>query len=392
MKLFSFCSGLIYGAMKKSVTLTLLAAALVALASAAGNPLPPDSTLRRMAAQMLMVGFRGDTVDENSDAARYVRDLGVGAIILFDIDLTGDATLGSRNITSRDKLEQTTARLRGWSRTPLLIALDQEGGRVARLKPQYGFTPTVSAASLGRAANADTTRHYAALIAGDLARSGVNVNLAPVVDLHDPLCPPLGGIDRCFSANADSVAWHAGIFIDEHHRHGVLTTLKHFPGHGHAHGDSHWGLVDITSTWTDDDLQPFQTLIDNHRADIIMTAHVFLRDIDPDYPATLSRDIIDGLLRKRLHYDGVVLSDDMYMQGIIDNFDIDNAIVLAINAGVDMLCVGNNISTGFEADRPFRLVDLIVNAVHDGRIPFERIIEANARIARLKHTPLLEHR
>lgn len=370
--------------MRKIFILSLLACVLLPVAAQAGQTLPPDSTLRRMAAQMLMVGFRGDTVGPDSDAARYVRDLGVGAVILFDVDLTGDATPGSRNITSRRQLEQTTRRLRAWAKTPLLIALDQEGGRVARLKTQYGFQSTVTAEYIGQVNSLDTTAFYASRIADDLARSGVNVNLAPVVDLLDPDSPGLGKIQRCFSPDPDIVARNASVFIDCHHRKGVACTLKHFPGSGHARDDSHWGLVDITGVWTERDLQPYRRLIDHNLADVIMTSHVFLRSIDPDYPATLSRRILTDLLRGKLRYDGVILSDDMYMQGIIDLYQIESAIVLAINAGVDMLCVGNNISTGFEADRPFRLVDIIVSAIKDGRIPLSRVQDANRRIAALK--------
>ena len=370
--------------MRKIFILGLLAWVLLPVAAQAGQTLPPDSTLRRMAAQMLMVGFRGDTVGPDSYAARYVRDLGVGAVILFDVDLTGDATPGSRNITSRRQLEQTTRRLRAWAKTPLLIALDQEGGRVARLKTQYGFQSTVTAEYIGQVNSLDTTAFYASRIADDLARSGVNVNLAPVVDLLDPDSPGLGKIQRCFSPDPDIVARNASVFIDCHHRKGVACTLKHFPGSGHARDDSHWGLVDITGVWTERDLQPYRRLIDHNLADVIMTSHVFLRSIDPDHPATLSRRILTDLLRGKLRYDGVILSDDMYMQGIIDLYQIESAIVLAINAGVDMLCVGNNISTGFEADRPFRLVDIIVSAIKDGRIPLSRVQDANRRIAALK--------
>ncbi len=370
--------------MRKIFILSLLAWVLLPVAAQAGQTLPPDSTLRRMAAQMLMVGFRGDTVGPDSDAARYVRDLGVGAVILFDVDLTGDATPGSRNITSRRQLEQTTRRLRAWAKTPLLIALDQEGGRVARLKTQYGFQSTVTAEYIGQVNSLDTTAFYASRIADDLGRSGVNVNLAPVVDLLDPDSPGLGKIQRCFSPDPDIVARNASVFIDCHHRKGVACTLKHFPGSGHARDDSHWGLVDITDVWTERDLQPYRRLIDHNLADVIMTSHVFLRSIDPDHPATLSRRILTDLLRGKLRYDGVILSDDMYMQGIIDLYQIESAIVLAINAGVDMLCVGNNISTGFEADRPFRLVDIIVSAIKDGRIPLSRVQDANRRIAALK--------
>lgn len=341
--------------------------------------MPADSTLRRWAAQMLMVGFRGDSIDAASDAARYVRDLRVGGIILFDVDLTGSATIGSRNITSRAQLAHLTATLRRFAGYPLIIAADQEGGKVQRLKPPYGYEPIPSAQYIGTVNNPDTTRHYGALMATQLSSSGVNLNLAPDVDVYHPDCPAIGKLQRSYGDTARIVR-NAALIIDEHHRQGVLCALKHFPGHGSATTDSHWGFVDVTGTWSPAELAPFARLIDQGRADVVMTAHIFNRRLDPDYPATLSRRTIQGLLRDSLHYDGVVLTDDLYMEGIINHFSIDSALVLAINAGADMLCVGNNINTGFEADRPFRLVDMIVQAVKDGRIPWQRLEQSHRRL------------
>ena len=128
----------------------------------------PDSVLRRCAARMLMVGFRGDSITEKSDAARYVRDLGVGGIILFDIDLTGSAKIGSRNITEKSRLARLTADLRREAHRNLLIAIDQEGGTVRRLRPEYGFLPAVSAEYLGKINNRDTTFAHAERIAAEM--------------------------------------------------------------------------------------------------------------------------------------------------------------------------------------------------------------------------------
>ena len=294
--------------------------------------LPSDSVLRRYAAGMLMVGFRGDSVTEDCDAARYVRDLKVGAIVLFDIDMTGEATLGSRNITSKERLTRMTSQLQAWADYPLLIATDQEGGKVARLKPQVG--------------------HFL----------------------------------RCYSVDPQVIARHAGWFIDECHRQDVLCTLKHFPGHGNAIDDSHYGFVDVTNGWTPQELEPFRMLIDAGKADMVMTAHLFNRNIDDEYPATLSAKTINGLLRGQMGYDGVVVTDDLYMQAIRNQYSIPTALELAINAGADLICVGNNISTGFEADRPFKLVDMIVNSVKQGRIPWERLQESHERIMKLTNT------
>ena len=167
------------------------------------------------------------------------------------------------------------------------------------------------------------------------------------------------------------------------HRRHVLNAVKHFPGHGNALGDSHWGFVDVTESWQPEELEPFRQLIKKHQVDVVMTAPIINGNIDPDYPATLSRKTIHGVLRQQLGYDGVVVSDDLYMEAIINKYDIENALVLAINAGCDLLCVGNNINTGFEADRPFRLVDLIVKNVKNGRIPWARLLHRHKRIEKL---------
>ena len=366
----------------KRILLTL--AIVLTAANSLFAQLPPDSVLRRYAAGMLMVGFKGDSVTEDCDAARYVRDLKVGAIVLFDIDATGDATIGSRNITSKERLTRMTAQLQAWADYPLLIATDQEGGRVARLKPQYGFLPTVTAEYLGTVDNEDTTRYYASRIAREMRESGVNVNLAPVVDVLNHDCAAVGHYNRCYSIDPQVIVRHAGWFIDENHRQGVLCTLKHFPGHCNAIDDSHYGFVDVTNAWTPVELEPFKMLIDEGKADLIMTAHLFNRNIDEDYPATLSSKTINGLLREQMGFDGVVVTDDLYMQAIRNQYSISTALELAINAGADLICAGNNISTGFEADRPFKLVDMIVNSVKEGRIPWERMEQSHERIMRLQ--------
>ena len=352
-------------------------------AGVAYGQLPADSVLRRYAAQMLMVGFKGDSINDQSDAARYVRDLKVGAIVLFDVDLTGDATIGSRNVTSTGQLAELTSKLQGYADYPLLIALDQEGGRVVRMKTQYGFRPIVSAKYLGETDNEDTTRFYGHRMGEELHRYGVNINLAPVLDLDNPQCPAIGKLDRSYGASPSQVLRHARWLIDEHHKQGVLCAVKHFPGHGSAISDSHWGFVDVTQTWNPQELIPFRKLINDGRVDLVMTAHIFNQKLDPDYPATLSRKTLDGLLRKKLGFDGVVVTDDMYMEGIINKYSIERALVLAINAGADLICVGNNINTGFEADRPFRLVDIIVAAVKRGEIPYARLLQSHNRIERL---------
>ncbi len=351
---------------------------------AQSQQLPGDSLLRREVARMLLVGFTGNTINSQSDAARYVRDLHVGGVILFDLDLTGTRKLGSRNVTSKEQLTQLTSDLQSYADEPLIIAADQEGGLVCRLKTQYGFKPTVNALYLGTTDNRDTTMFYAQQIAQELSQCGVTLNLAPVLDVHLDNNPHLGHYKRCFSTDVDVITRHATWMIDAHHSQGVLCAAKHFPGQGNATGDSHLELVDVTNQWTPQELEPYKRLIAQNKIDVVMTAHIYNHQLDPDYPATLSSKTIGGVLRDQLGFDGVVVSDDMYMEGILSQHSVPEAFALAINAGVDLLLVGNNIETGAEANRPFQLVDMIVDLVKTGRVSYERIHQSSERIKRLK--------
>ena len=284
--------------MKRKLFLSLAAVLMAAFAIKA--QIPSDEQLRRYAAQMLMVGFKGNTVDAESDAARYIRDLKVGSIVLFDIDLTGTAKLGSRNITSQEQLAKLTADLQAFADYPLLIAADQEGGRVQRLKPAYGYEKLPEAEYLGNLDNRDTTKHYARLMTEQLASSGVNLNLAPVLDVLNPECPPIGKLHRSFGSDADVIVRQAGIQIDEMHRRHILNVVKHFPGHGNALGDSHWGFVDVTDTWTPAELEPFRKLIKKGKVDMVMMRIV---DIIYSLPDMLMVVLLSVVLREVINVD-----------------------------------------------------------------------------------------
>lgn len=155
--------------------------------------------------------------------------------------------------------------------------------------------------------------------------------------------------------------------------------LKHFPGHGSSLGDSHQGYVDISDTWSKKELEPYQTLIDSKDVDMIMTAHVFNSHLDKKYPATLSYKINTKLLREQMNYRGVIVSDDMQMKAISQNYSVKESVALAINSGVDMLLFGNQLANQ-DIDA---LVDLILTQVKSGEIPEARIKESNKRIEQL---------
>ena len=331
---------------------------------------------------MVVVGFRGRTADEAEPTLRQVTDLGLGGVVLFSVDqLTG----GPRNVESPEQLAALVEALQSAARVaPLLVAIDQEGGRVARLGPANGFPPPPqSAAELGRLDDIAVTRAEGRAAAEVLAAAGITLNLAPVVDLAvNPDNPIIAALDRSFGVDPVKVAAQAGAFIDGHHDVGLRCTLKHFPGHGSSTGDSHLGVVDVTDTWTDAELEPFATLVMDGRADAVLTAHVFNARLDPDHPATLSRATITGLLREQLGWDGAVVSDDMQMGAIRDAYGYEEAVALAIEAGIDLLVVANQIV--YEPEVAVRSVDAIEALVRSGRISEARINESWRRISALK--------
>jgi beta-N-acetylhexosaminidase len=337
--------------------------------------------LERKLAQMLLLGFPGETIEQGSPIDDAIKLYGVGGVVLFDNNI--DLGVTNRNITGPAQLKRLTESLRTSSATPLLIALDQEGGIVARLKDRYGFPPSVSAQYLGEQNDLGLTARSADSMAATLAEYGFNLNLAPVVDLNtNPDNPVIALKQRSFSANPNLVSSHAIEFIRSHHRQHIHTCLKHFPGHGSSRDDSHLGLVDVTNYWSEDELIPYQILINQGLCDMVMTAHTFNTRIDPDYPATLSKATIDGLLRKRLGFDGVVVSDDLNMGAIVMHYSYETAVEKAINAGVDLLIVAND--KAYRPDIMPRSIEFLVKMVEQDKISRERIDQACGRIMALK--------
>jgi len=304
----------------------------------------------------------------------------LGNVVLFDWHQAGQA---SANIHSPRQLAELTGQIKTLAPKLPLIAVDQEGGQVARLNPARGFPATVSAREMGEVNSVSFTHRNASAMAGVLRTAGINLNLAPVVDLNiNRRNPVIGALGRSFSHDPAVVTAHALDFIRAHREHGVLCCLKHFPGHGSSSQDSHLGFVDVSDTWSEAELAPYRAIIASGQADAIMTAHVFNRHLDAELPATLSRRTVDGLLRKELGYDGVVISDDMQMGAISQRYGFEAAIELALNAGVDVIAVANNTVhvPGIEA----RAFQAIKRAVVAGRIPEQVIDTAYRRITRLK--------
>lgn len=338
-------------------------------------------SLRDRIAQMLLVGFRGLTVDAATEIVSDIRDRNLGGILLFDTDQPTHSKV--RNVESPSQLTALISGLQSLATTPLLVAIDEEGGLVARLDQRHGFPPTISAADLGARGDMDFTQQAGAQIAQTLASVGVTINLAPVVDLNvNPTNPIIGSLGRSFSADAAVVTAQAEAFIDGQRSVGVLTTLKHFPGHGSSTGDTHLGVVDVTDTWSQVELEPFRNIVDDGLADAVLTAHVFNSKLDPEHPATLSQPTITGILREQIGWDGVVISDDMQMGAIRQAYGYKDALRLAILAGVDVLTIAQQ--QVYEPGIVASTIDLIEGLVNDGSLTEARIDESYRRIQALK--------
>lgn len=371
----------------KCSLLSIIALLILVFTTAGCNAQSEDITsqytpsLEEKVGQMIMVGFNGFEVSDTSHVIRDIKEHNVGGVILFDYDMT--TRTPNRNIKSPEQVKNLTDELQSLAQTPLFIAIDQEGGRVARLKTERGFIPHVSAEYIGETDDTDTTQYYAEKMAEQLQNLGFNVNFAPVVDLNtNPENPVIGLLDRSFGSDPYLVEKHSKIYLQEFNKHNILGVLKHFPGHGSAWNDSHVGMADVTDTWKPVELEPYRLLTDHELPFAVMTAHVLNKNIDPDLPATLSAKAQTEMLREDIGFDGVLFSDDMQMEAIRSFYGLETSVKHAINAGVDVLVFANN--SVYQPDIVPDIIDIVIKLIDDGEIDQNTIDESYERIMRTK--------
>lgn len=328
-----------------------------------------------------MIGFQGATISDNHSIIRDLGKRNLGGVILFDRHLaTGSET---NNITSPTQVKELTTALQEAADNRLLIGVDQEGGLVRRFKKKHGFPETPSACTLGKKGSQLATHENASLTADMLKKVGVNLNFAPVVDLNlNPTNPIIGGYERSFSAEVSEVISHSRAWVEEHNRHGIISCLKHFPGHGSSITDSHLGFVDISNSWHESELTPYKEAIKSKWVKAIMVGHLFNCSMDDKHPATLSSKILNSLLRQKLQFKGLIVSDDMQMKAISDRYGLSEACSKAIAAGIDLVIVGNNLS--FDPHILEKLQEALLKAVENNVISETRITEAWTQVQKLK--------
>ena len=324
------------------------------------------SALRRQIGRLLIAGFDGHQIP--AELRSMAKEFGLGGVILF-----------ARNIDEPEQVAELAfdaARLP--PELPAWVSVDQEGGRVARLKAPFTEWPPM--ATLGRSGDVRLAERFARALADELKAVGITLDYAPVLDIHtNPKNPVIG--DRALAEKAEDVARLGSAIIRALQRAGVAACGKHFPGHGDTSADSHFELPLVEHP--PDRLRrvefvPFKAAIEAGVA-TIMTAHVFVPSLDDRRPASLSRRIVFDLLRDELHYEGVILSDDLEMKAIAAGYAVPEAAVMAIEAGCDgvLICSGDHATQ-------VAALEAIVHAVEQERLPYGRVEDALTRQRRAK--------
>jgi beta-N-acetylhexosaminidase len=329
--------------------------------------------------QMIMLGIGKDTqIQANNKILADIKAQKLGGVLIYEKNIT--------KLNSVENLKNLIATLKKDAKIPLLVSIDEEGGKVNRLKQKYGFPKTVSAKYLGEVDDIDSTKYYSDIIAHNFLQLGINVNYAPVLDVDNPENPPIGKNHRAFSKNPKDIIKHARQVVKSHRYFNVKTVVKHFPGHGNSRQDSHYNVTDVSKYWQQQEVFPYIKLLYEGNVDAIMTAHIVNDKLDDSkLPATLSKKIMTDYLRGDLGFDGVIFSDDMQMKAIADHFGFEKSIKMAIHAGVDVLMFSNHIPMkGRDMILPQDIIDIVKKMVQNGEISEKRIDESYQRILKFK--------
>ncbi len=338
-------------------------------------------SIRSLIGQLILIGFEGIGPDDIWPI-QIRKQLEAGEL--------GGVVFYRHNFVSKQQTQEFVHSFAAVAAPhPVIRSLDQEGGRVFRLSPDYGFENFLGAKDVAASMDVAGAREYYRHLGETLAENGFNLNFAPCVDIdHDPPSPVIGGFGRAYSDDVSRVTEYARAFLDGMKHAAVLSCLKHYPGHGSAQGDTHKGLIDVTDVWSERELEPYKSLAPE--APCVMTSHLMHQKVDPKFPVTLSAAWLRKL-REETGFQGVIITDDMHMGAMLQNFGMMEACVQALAAGCDLLCLSNNPLAaqgvdGFkpDADLPVRVADAVEAAVRDGRLSEQRIRESYDRVVAMK--------
>jgi len=354
-----------------------------------------DTTeLRRAVGQMMMIKFIGSTIDDNSNIVEYIKQYHIGGVLLDNYRYK-NAKDKTANIENPKQLKILINKLQFYAKKynnyPLLIAVNQEGGFINSLKPSHGFNNPndPSQFQLGKK-NQELIFNETLKRAMLLKEVGINVNLAPVADLNiNPGNPAVGKLERSFGNNPQQVTSDLKSAIRAYKKANILCTLKHFPGLGSANKNTDYDLADLTKTWDKSELIPYQNLIESgpaYNCDLIMSSHLINKKLDPSgIPVSLSKKVITDLLIKQMHFQGLVITDDMDAAAIRNHFSTRVAIEKAVLAGNNIIIYGG--TQGYDPEQEVGMLfnTLFALAKNDAEVRLN-VFTSYAKIQKVKQS------
>ena len=319
--------------------------------------------------QMLIIGFNGDNIQSRGfkKVLKKVEKGEISGVILF-----------KKNISDKSHLIEMNEKILKANPTIPFIAVDNEGGYVQR----YDFIKHCSHKEVAGFSEKEAGIHYSAMARLEKELK-FNLNFAPVVDLAINKASIINKKERSFSDDPKVVSKYAKIFIEEHNKKKIITSIKHFPGHGSVVGDTHKGFVDATETFREDEIKPYIDLKEFDKLNTVMVSHIFNSNFDSEYPASLSKKTINGLLKDKIGFKGVIVSDDYDMRAIADNYSLRETVAGAINAGVDIMIFSNNIHR-YDINISRKIHKIIKQEIKKGNIKESDIDNSYNKIMALK--------
>ena len=330
------------------------------------NSLMSLRDIRRHVGQLAIAGFAGHSIP--SDLQLLAREFDLGGVIFF-----------ARNVDSPEQVAELSREARSLAREiPLWVSVDQEGGRVARLKAPFTVWPPMM--TLGRSGDTTLAGRFARALATELKAVGISLDYTPVLDIHtNPKNPVIG--DRALAERADDVAKFGRVIIETLQAEGIAACGKHFPGHGDTSTDSHHELPMVEHSPDRLDAVEFVPFREAIAADVasIMTAHILVPALDEERPATVSPAIVEAILKRKLGFGGLVLSDDLGMSAISKRYTVQDATVAAIAAGCDAV-----LMCGTTQEPQAAALEAVIYSVEQGTLPSARVEDALTRHRRVK--------
>lgn len=326
-----------------------------------------------MVGQMIILGFNGNTVKSKGfkTVLEQVEKGEIGGVIFFE-----------DNIKNKEEfLKMTTALKNSKAKYKPFIAIDMEGGSVLRMNENNGFKNFKSAKEVSKLTTKEAYKEYSDM-ADELAKMNINLNFAPCVDLAINKDSIIETKERSYSKDPKIVADYAKEFIKAFDDKKIATSIKHFPGHGSPTGDTHLGFVDTTNTYKDEELIPYMELANLKPTQTVMVSHLYNKNIDARFPASLSYNTIEKMLKIQTDFKGVIVTDDLDMGAIKKNYELYEIVTLGINAGENILLFSNRANND---DKLAKKINLIVkNGLIEGTILPSNILESYKKIIKLK--------